>query len=293
MDTLKNKVDFMMTIEVVGANPNGDPLSENMPRVDVNGFGEISDVCIKRKIRNRMQDLGNKVFIQSDFRNNDGFTSLEDRFKDGIPEGQENRSDEDLYNLACEKWLDIRTFGQILTFAYNQKKDKKDKKNKLSIGIRGPVSINIAKSLYPIIVDSLQITKSVNSESSDKKTSDRMGTKHLIDYGVYLVKGSINCFFAEKTGFKVEDKEILKECLTTLFDNDASSARPEGSMIVKQLFWFEHPSKTGSVPSSKIFNLFKYNVTDKDNYLGYNIYIDENELEELDKNINLEIFDIG
>lgn len=248
MANLNNKIDFVALIAVDRANANGDPLNGNRPRTDYNGFGEMSDVCIKRKIRNRMQDLGHRVFVQSEDRCDDGFGSLSERAT-SVMKGEKNR---DVYaKKACETWLDVRTFGQLFAF--------KDAKG-VSVGIRGPVSIHQAVSVSPIEVESLQITKSVNGEKSEKggaRSSDTMGMKHFVRFGMYMVKGSVNVQLAEKTGFTYEDAQVLKECLRTLFENDASSARPEGSMEVVKLYWFEHDSKSGQYSSAKVHRSVK------------------------------------
>ena len=150
MSKLMNKIDFVALIAVDRANANGDPLNGNRPRTDYNGFGEMSDVCIKRKLRNRMQALGHKVFVQSEDRCDDGFGSLSERAT-SVMKGEKNR---DVYaKKACETWLDVRTFGQVFAF--------KDAKG-VSVGVRGPVSVHQAVSVSPIEVESLQITKSVN-----------------------------------------------------------------------------------------------------------------------------------
>lgn len=247
MNTLQHKIDFVALVSVTMANGNGDPLNGNRPRIDYNGFGEISDVCIKRKIRNRMQDMGYKIFVQSDSRCDDGFNSLSERAS-ALMNGVKDR---DVYaKKACEAWLDVRAFGQLFAF--------KDTKG-VSLGIRGPVSIHQAVSLSPVEIESLQITKSVNGEKKEKKTgsdvgmsSDRMGLKHFVRFGLYELKGSINVQLAEKTGFSTEDALVLKECLRTLFINDVSSARPDGSMEVVKLFWWEHNCKDGQYSSAKV-----------------------------------------
>ena len=248
MANLNNKIDFVALIAVNRANANGDPLNGNRPRTDYNGFGEMSDVCIKRKIRNRMQDLGHKVFVQSEDRCDDGFGSLSERAS-SVMKGEKNR---DAYaKKACETWLDVRTFGQLFAF--------KDAKG-VSVGVRGPVSIHQAVSVSPVEVESIQITKSVNGEKSEKggtRSSDTMGMKHIVRFGLYQVKGSINVQLAEKTGFTYEDAQVFKECLRSLFENDASSARPEGSMEVVKLFWFEHDSKSGQYSSAKVHRSVK------------------------------------
>ncbi len=253
MTNLQNKIDFAAIISVNRANANGDPLNGNRPRTDYNGFGEISDVCIKRKIRNRMQDLGQRVFVQSEDRCDDGFGSLSERAS-SVMKGTKDR---ELYaETACKTWLDVRTFGQVFAF--------KDAKG-MSVGVRGPVSVHQAVSVSPVEVESLQITKSVNGEKGEKganRTSDTMGMKHFVRFGVYLLKGSINVQLAEKTGFSCEDAQIVKECLRTLFVNDASSARPEGSMEVARLYWWEHNCKDGQYSSAKVHRSLK--VAQKD-----------------------------
>lgn len=251
MSILKNKIDFVALVSVDRANANGDPLNGNRPRTDYNGFGEMSDVCIKRKIRNRMQDLGYKIFVQSEDRCDDGFGSLSERAS-SVMKGEKDR--EVYARRACETWLDVRTFGQVFAF--------KDAKG-VSVGVRGPVSIHQAVSASPVEVESLQITKSVNGEKAEKggnRTSDTMGMKHFVRFGLYLIKGSINVQLAEKTGFTEEDALVVKESLRTLFLNDASSARPEGSMEVAKLYWFQHSCKDGQYSSAKIHRSVKVAV---------------------------------
>ncbi|MGP1443620.1 MAG: type I-C CRISPR-associated protein Cas7/Csd2, partial [Dialister pneumosintes] len=274
------KVDFIMTIEVNNANPNGDPLAGNNPRIDSKGYGEISDVCIKRKIRNRMQDEGYEIFVKSRERQDDGFNSLEERYNEFFKGEKDNLVVEKGFN---EKWIDVRTFGQVITY------------EKKSIGIRGPVSISIGKSLSPIDITTMQIVRSTNgmeAKSQSGRSSDTMGTKHYVEYGVYAIYGSVNCFFAEKTGFDKDDLEVLKESLRTLFINDSSSARPEGSMEVKEIFWFEHSSKLGNVSSAKIRELVTWDKSDseKDKYEDYNVHINEEVFSKLEnEGLNLEI----
>lgn len=241
MSKLQNKIDFVMFVSVTNANSNGDPLNGNRPRTDYNGFGEMSDVCIKRKIRNRMQDMGQPIFVQSDDRCDDGATCLKDRAKDL----SKIKKEDEFTKTACEKWLDVRTFGQV--FAFNGF-------GCASVGVRGPVSIHQAVSVDPVEIHSQQITKSVSGEKKEgqSRSSDTMGTKHFVRFGLYKIKGSINVQLAEKTGFSEEDAAIVKECLRTLFVNDASSARPDGSMEVVKLFWWRHNCKDGQYSSAKI-----------------------------------------
>lgn len=242
MAILNNKIDFVALVSVTRANCNGDPLNGNRPRTDYNGFGEISDVCIKRKIRNRMQDMGNAIFVQSDDRCDDGFGSLSERAA-AVTKGI--KSKEEYAALACRTWLDVRSFGQVFAF-------KSTDKSGVSVGVRGPVSVHQAVSVSPVEVETMQITKSVNSEPGEKKGSDTMGMRHFVPFGLYKIKGSINVQLAEKTGFTEEDAETIKECLRTLFVNDASSARPDGSMEVVKLFWWRHNCKDGQYSSARV-----------------------------------------
>ncbi len=254
MAELQNKIDFAALISVNMANANGDPLNGNRPRTDYNGLGEISDVCLKRKVRNRMQDMGYSIFVQSEDRCVDGYGSLSERASAELKNVKERQA---YKNQACQKWLDVRSFGQVFAF-----KDTKD----MSVGIRGPVSIHQAVSISPVEIESQQITKSVNGEKTEKggkRTSDTMGTKHFVRFGLYLLKGSINVQLAEKTGFTHEDADVIKECLRTLFVNDSSSARPDGSMEVVKLYWWEHNCKDGQYSSAKVHRSLKVRLKEE------------------------------
>ena len=258
MSVLQNKIDFSVIITAKNANPNGDPLNGNRPRENYDGFGEISDVCIKRKIRNRLQDMGEKIFVQSDDRCDDGQKSLHDRAKacEALAKlSKSKNTDRDQFaKAACEEWIDVRSFGQVFAF----------KGDSVSVGVRGPVSVQQAESISPVDIVSMQITKRVNGESGKEgKASDTMGSKHKIGFGLYVFHGSINCQLAEKTGFTEEDAEKIKLALETLFENDCSSARPEGSMEVRRVYWYKHDCKTPNYSSAKIHRLL--NVSLKEN----------------------------
>lgn len=246
MSTLSKKIDFAILISVENANPNGDPLCGNRPREDYDGYGEISDVCLKRKIRNRLIDMNESVFVQSNDHRVDSYKSLKTRAEgceelNAVKNGKNTDQDE-FARIACEQWLDVRSFGQVFAF----------KKDTVSVGVRGPVTISIAKSVSPVDIISMQIVKSVNSEDTAERASDTMGMKHRVAFGLYLAKGSINCQLAEKTGFRDEDAEKIKEAMRTLLENDASSARPEGSMEVCALYWWEQEGKTPKYSSAKV-----------------------------------------
>jgi CRISPR-associated protein Csd2 len=252
--SLKNKIDFAVVFKVENANPNGDPLSGNRPRADFEELGEVSDVCLKRKIRNRLLDFKEAIFVQSDDYKNDDAKSLKDRADKALEEDNKNKKKEERIALsaewACGKWFDVRAFGQI--FAFKGKKDESG--SGVSIGIRGPVSIQTAFSKEPVEIVSTQITKSVNAENTEtgKKSSDTMGTKHRVKNAIYVFYGAMNPQLAEKTGFSDDDAQKIKEVLPKLFENDESSARPAGSMEILKVIWWEHNSKLGQYSSAKV-----------------------------------------
>lgn len=273
--SLSHKIDFAIILRVKNANPNGDPLNGNRPRTDYEGLGEITDVCLKRKIRDRLverfqhlpeeKQKGQNIFVQSDDRKIDDFKSLEDRAKAML---DCKLGGDETVNLACENWIDVRAFGNL--FAY-KKKDKKGKNKEsnneeeesgISIGIRGPVTIQSAFSVEKVSITSTQITKSTNAEGdgTKKKSSDRMGWKHRVDHGVYVAFGAMNPQLAERTGFTDDDAAVIKSVLPKIFENDASSARPEGSMEVVNVLWWKHNSKAGQYPSAKVHRSLKVNA---------------------------------
>lgn len=266
MTTLTNKIDFMVTIDVENANPNGDPLGGNTPRMTADGLGLISDVAIKRKIRNRLQDIcqnddGYRIFVQANDRSDDGAKSLEERFNNIITEDVDLNDFKDTVNKT---WLDVRSFGHVFTFAPKTVKDKGKAVKKLAIGVRGPVSISPATSVETLPVTAMQITRSTNSEDKgNDRDSSTMGMKYFVDRATYVIKGSISPNLAETTGFSQEDAKLVKEALRTLFEGDQSAARPDGSMTVRDVYWFEHSNKLGNVSSARVYKLLSYNPETK------------------------------
>ena len=255
MAVLTKKIDFIGFITVERSNPNGDPLNGNQPRTDYGSYGEISDVCLKRKLRNRLQDIGEKILVQSNERADDGCDSIRSRVEANpamdkplkMKDKEQGRT-RIFAEEACKAWIDVRSFGQVFAL----KEAKKQGVDAVSVGVRGPVTLHTAVSLDPVTITGIQITKSVNNEPGDKKGSDTMGMKYRVDFGVYKFQGSINVQLAEKTGFSEGDAEKIKEALCTIFENDASSARPEGSMEMSRFYWIEHANKNGCAPSAKI-----------------------------------------
>ena len=252
MSTLQHKIDFAVVLRVKNANPNGDPLNGNRPRTDYGGFGEITDVCLKRKLRDRLQEAGQTIFVQSDDHKQDGETSLRNRAESatnglGKDAFKKTANKDATAKLACAKWFDVRAFGQVFAFASGADAGG------VSIPIRGPVTIQPAFSKEAVSITSTQITKSVSGEGDGtKRGSDTMGMKHRVDSGVYVTFGSINPQLAERTGFSDEDAQAIKEVLPKLFENDASSARPDGSMEILNVVWWRHNCKSGQYSSAKV-----------------------------------------
>jgi len=265
-NVLSHKIDFALILRVKNANPNGDPLNGNRPRTDYEGRGEITDVCLKRKIRDRLMErcqsldekdrAGQGVFVQSDDRKVDDAKSLRARAEAALGN---KLGGAETSGLACRTWFDVRAFGQLFAYKAEKKGRKKDadaepeSDSGVSIGIRGPVTIQSAFSVEPVSITSTQITKSVSGEGEGtKRSSDTMGMKHRVDHGIYVAFGGMNPQLAERTGFSDSDAEVIKAILPRLFENDASSARPEGSMEVMKVLWWKHGSRAGQYSSAKV-----------------------------------------
>ena len=258
--SITKKIDFALLIKAKNCNPNGDPLDGNRPRITYDGKGEISDVALKRKIRDRLQERGEKIFVQSNEKRDDDHKSLKSRFDELKISKKDKKDKKDKIDnalqksKACERWYDVRAFGQVFAFGGS------DDKESVSIAVRGPVSIHPAFSTEEVVVFSQQITKSTNADgdADKKKSPDTMGMKHRIDGEYYYLSyGSINYQLSTKTGFNDQDTATLKAVLQSLFENDASSARPEGSMEVHKLIWWEHNSPHGQYSSAKVHRSLK------------------------------------
>ncbi len=246
MGELKSRIDFLGVIMVQGANPNGDPDSGNRPRQDFDGYGLITDVCLKRKIRNRLQTMGHPILVQSDDRADDGYSCIKDRaeakkdIKFSIPKrskaGEAMEAERQIRMAACQEWIDVRAFGSVFAFSGPDSAG-------VSIGIRGPVSIGYATSLEPVTIRSTTITKSTNSTGDMAKGRDTMGKQQMVERGVYTFFGSIHPQLARATGFSTEDADAIHEAILTMFDGDASGARPSGSMELQKLYWWSPGEK--------------------------------------------------
>ncbi len=232
----------------------------------------VKSLTFALKIRNRLQDMGESIFVQSDDNRIDEHRSLNARFKGALEKWEKEvkekkRESADTRSNAPKEWFDVRAFGQVFAFPKKEKGKKgkdadiaDENSDAVSIGIRGPVTIQSAFSVEPITPDSLQITKSVNLETQknpDNKASDTMGMKHRVDKGIYVTYGAINTQLTNKTVFSESDAEKLKEALRTLFVNDVSSARPDGSMEVVKVIWWKHNSPCGQYSSAKVHRSLK------------------------------------
>jgi CRISPR-associated protein Csd2 len=269
---IKSRVDFVLVFSVDNANPNGDPGYDNRPRMDAyTGYGFITDVCLKRKIRNRVEMIkelvdGYNIWVRSG-------TYLRDTV-------DEYGGDKD---KLCEQFFDIRAFGGVLTSdsesegeegqaETTEKKTKvgKSKKGKSKVSqIRGPVSIQYAKSVAPIVVEDDEITRVCPTKFDPKKPDKQteMGRKKRIPFAVYVAKGSVSARLAEGdkgTGFSIEDLNLLKEATKTLFLNDESTARPIGSMIMQKGVFFTHKDKDGDEAVHKTLERLKVEFTGKE-----------------------------
>ena len=212
----KHKYDFAVILSVKNANPNGDPLNGNRPRTNYDDIGEISDVCLKRKIRNRLMTMEQpeSILVQSNDNTNDEHQSIKARID--ACKDFDLKDPKKFKKQACAKWFDVRAFGQIFPFKGTKSGEG------VSIPVRGPVTIHSAYSLEPVSISSIQITKSTNLEDSKagKKGSDTMGMKHRVDFGIYTFFGSINSQLASDqtgTGFSDDDALKLKLAICSMF----------------------------------------------------------------------------
>lgn len=227
---LEHRIDFMALISVSNANPNGDPARLGRPRIDSDGFGVISPVCIKRKLRDRLSEMGEEIFVTPSANGGDVLAKRASAITSGA----------EYAKRACAKWYDVRAFGQIFAFPGIH-----------SPGVKGAVTVQPAYSVHPVELSDMKITRCIRSNSNDR--GNPMGTLNFVKYGLYVLKGSVNAFSAEKTGFSEEDAAKLRTALIHIFDNDSSSARPVGSMEMKRLYWWEHTGKCGEYSPARVF----------------------------------------
>lgn len=273
MTALKNKIDFALVFTVRNANPNGDPLDGNRPRTTYEGLGEVSDVCLKRKIRNyvelRKEDAeGFRIYIKDGVPLNRSDSAAIEAL--GIDPDLKNAKkadpgiDEKLRDWMCAHFYDIRTFGAVMTTFV---------KGALNCGqVRGPVQLGFARSVDPIVPQEVTITRvAITTEADAEKKGTEMGRKHIVPYGLYRAEGYVSANLARKTtGFSEEDLELLWEAILNLFEHDHSAAR--GKMAVRELIIFKHDSELGCAPAYKLFDAVR--VTRKDGVVVPRSYAD-------------------
>lgn len=225
---LGHRIDFEALITVDSANPNGDPMKKGLPRTDSSGRGVISAVCIRRKLRNALAELGQPILISPPERPGDDLA----RRLSALPKNC------DIPAEACRRWFDVRAFGQVFS-----------SRGMHAPGVKGAVSIQPAVSVCPVKVISTGITCCL--PNNGKLT---MGFKSSVEHGLYILRGSIIPGVAAKNGLTCADCELLREALLHFPDNDCSSSRPAGSIEVRRLYWWEHPGKLGVCPPAMVFS---------------------------------------
>lgn len=263
-EAIKNRYEFVVLFDVENGNPNGDPDSGNMPRIDPeSGLGLVTDVCLKRKIRNYVETVkedakGYKIYIKEDVPLNRsdreaceslGITETEDKkVTEALKKLKKSDKDVDikLRDYMCDNFYDIRTFGAVMTTFV---------KASLNCGqVRGPVQLGFARSIDPIVSQEVAITRvAITTEKDAENKSTEMGRKNIVPYGLYRVEGYISANLARKvTGFSEEDIDLLWEAIINMFENDHSAAR--GKMAVRELIVFKHSKELGDCPAYKLFD---------------------------------------
>ena len=288
-EAIKNRYEFIVLFDVENGNPNGDPDAGNMPRIDPeSGLGLVTDVCLKRKIRNYVETVkenknGFKIYIKEDIPLNRsdreaceelGISETDDKkLTEELKKLKKSDPDVDvkLRNYMCDEFYDIRTFGAVMTTFV---------KAALNCGqVRGPVQLGFARSIDPIISQEVTITRvAITTEKDAENKSTEMGRKNIVPYGLYRAEGYVSANLARKvTGFSEEDLELLWEAILNMFENDHSAAR--GKMAVRELIIFKHSKELGDCPAYKLFDAVE--VTRKDGveyarkYQDYSVRIHE------------------
>lgn len=256
-EPIKNRYDFVVYFDVEDGNPNGDPDAGNMPRIDPEeGHGLVTDVCLKRKIRNYVQTVkdeepGYDIYIKEsvplNISDKKAYAAL-DIDKKEIKQMKKDNPELDrmILDFMCSNYYDIRTFGAVMTTFV---------KDNLNCGqVRGPVQLTFARSVDPIIPQEITITRiAITTEADAEKKNTEMGRKHIIPYGLYRFEGYVSANLARKTtGFSEEDLQLLWQAIINMFENDHSAAR--GKMAVRELIVFKHESELGNAPSYKLFD---------------------------------------
>lgn len=252
-NAIKNRYEFVMLFDVENGNPNGDPDAGNMPRTDPEtSFGIVTDVCLKRKIRNFVElykegEGGYNILVKADRSLNSKFTEAYDAL--GLEKKQKGKKTDDVkkaQEYICANYFDVRTFGAVMSTGDDQ------------CGIvRGPVQLNFAKSVDPVYVQDITVTRqAVTNDNDFKVKQSEMGKKSFISYGLYRAEGYVSAMLAQKvTGFSEEDLELLWTSIINMFENDRSAAR--GKMCLRKLYIFKHDSVLGNAPAHILFDKIK------------------------------------
>ncbi len=273
-EAIKNRCDFVVLFDVENGNPNGDPDSGNMPRIDPEtGCGLVTDVCLKRKIRNYVEIVkedtpGWRIYIKDQVPLNrsdaEALTYLGVTGDLKAAKKADPSLDVKVRDFMCQNFFDIRTFGAVMTTFV---------KGNLNCGqVRGPVQLGFARSIDPILPQEVTITRvAITTEADAEKKGTEMGRKHIVPYGLYRVEGYVSANLARKTtGFSEEDLNMLWEAILNMFEHDHSAAR--GKMAVRDLIIFRHNSELGNAPSYKLFD--KVKVARKEGVIAPRSYVD-------------------
>jgi len=279
-NTIKNRYEFVILYDVENGNPNGDPDAGNMPRIDPEtGHGIVTDVCLKRKIRNyvdivKEEEAGYCIYVKQDVTLNAQDAKGVEAVRGISDKAEKSKS---FRSFMCENFFDIRTFGAVMTTA------AKDKELSNVAGqVRGPVQLAFGVSIDPIIPREVTITRvAITTEEKGATASTEMGRKHMVPYGLYRQEGYISANLARKiTGFSEDDLQLLWTAIINMFEHDRSAAR--GKMTLRELIVFKHESELGNAPASKLFDLVKVmrneGVSIPRKYGDYTVIIDEENL---------------
>ena len=252
---IKNRYDFVILFDVENGNPNGNPDAGNMPRIDPEtGYGLVTDVCLKRKIRNYVEDLkeeapGYRIYVKEGVPLNrsdaEALTAVGVSGDLKAAKKADPGIDKKLRDFMCSNFYDIRTFGAVMTTFV---------KGALNCGqVRGPVQLNFARSIDPIVPQEVPITRvAITTEADAEKKGTEMGRKHIVPYALYRAEGYVSANLARKTtGFSEDDLQLLWQAILNMFENDHSAAR--GKMAVRELIVFKHDSELGCAPAYKLF----------------------------------------
>lgn len=253
MDAIKNRYEFVMLFDVENGNPNGDPDAGNQPRIDPEtNLGIVTDVCIKRKIRNYVEfvkegEAGYNILIKNDRSLNSKFTEAYEA--QGLEKGKKGEKKDDVLKAQkymCANYFDVRAFGAVMSTGDDQ-----------CGTVRGPVQINFARSIDPVYHPDITITRQAKTtEDRQKKGETEMGKKSIVYYGLYRAEGYISAALAQKvTGFSDDDLELLWNAVINMFENDRSAAR--GKMCMRKLYIFKHESVLGNAPAHVLFDKIK------------------------------------